>query len=154
MRLAARPTGAGVEYVLMNERYGIVYHIVGDAASGDVDAVIRAETDRLHGLEMALREKLARGEHIFVMKCNEDLCEREADGVLQQLKRYGPNALLYVVQATATHGEGSVVRVGADIYRGHIACFAPYRDAHDTRPAAWIAICRATLALHRAALRD
>ena len=152
MRLAVRPTSAGPEYVLMNERYGIVYHIVGDAASGDTEAVVRTETDRLRGLEIELRDKLMHGTHMFVVKSNEDLCHLEADVVLQQLKRFGRNALLYVVRATAAHSEGSVLRVGADLYRGHIGRFAPYRDAYDTRTPAWLAICRNTLRLHRAAL--
>ena len=141
----------GREYMVNDRTYGFLYHAwvnVGEMTAADV---AKREARRVPFLVRKLLEDLAAADKIFVFKGMSGMPEEEVFPLAMALRRYGPNTLLYVKLADASHSGGTVEQQRPGFLVGYIDRFAPGENAHDLLLDQWVAVCRAALRLRLAA---
>ena len=132
----------GREYMVLDKRFGFLYHawvLVGEQKPEDV--AVR-ETRRLPLLIRKLTEDLTLGEKIFVFHGMKKLTREEAGELAALLREYGPSTLLWVELADAEHKPGSVERIAPGLLKGYMDRFAPGENAHDLSIECWTELCR------------
>ncbi|MBN8930336.1 MAG: hypothetical protein BGO51_25185 [Rhodospirillales bacterium 69-11] len=135
------------EYMVSDRVYGLHYHawvLTRDMSAEEVHA---REVRRVPFLVRKLTEDLAGGHKIFVRSSRGIETEEEAYALVPSLRRWGPNELLFVLQADAAHAPGTVERRAPGFLVGYVERFAPGENAHDFLAPQWRAICRAAEAL-------
>jgi hypothetical protein len=132
--------GPEKEYMVHEQRYGLVYHTFVYEAQRSAWLVREQEAARLKFLRRKFLEELELSEKIFVYKRNL-VAEEEILPLLLALNRHGRNRLLWVVPACHGRPPGSVEVVMPGLLKGYIDRFAPEEDAHAFSFATWIRLC-------------
>lgn len=144
-------SASGREYMVLDRRFGFLFHAWVEVGKKPVNEVHQRETRRLLFLVRKLLEDFASGEKIFVYHAMHALTQAEATCMVQALRRYGPTTLLWVELADASHPPGTVMRLSDGLLKGYIDRFAPGENAHDFSFDCWIEICRACFVAQHAA---
>jgi hypothetical protein len=148
--IAAELSSNGREYMVSDKQFGFLYHAWVLADEMRPEEIRERETRRLPLLIRKLVEDLAAGRKLLVVRgMDRPLEQAQVERLLAELRRYGPNTVLWVELADAEHPPGSVDRAGPDLLRGYIDRFAPGEDAHDLSLDCWVAICRGAERLWR-----
>ncbi len=133
---------AGDEYLVIDRRFGLLYHAwvkLGEAAP---DEIRRREERRLPFLRQKLIEDLEEGRKIFVYHGMEKLPRPLMLRLLLAIRAYGPASLLWVELQDEAHPAGTVEPVTQGLLKAYIDRFAPSENAHDLSLDSWIALCR------------
>jgi hypothetical protein len=139
------------EYLVLDRRYGILYHpwlLVGEAAPEDI---LAREAKRLPLLTRKLIEDLEEGRKIFVYRGMQPLSRVLMSRLVEALRGYGRCTLLWVERQDATHPPGTVEVLAEELLKGYIDRFAPAENAHDLSLDGWIALCQHALSIARQA---
>ncbi len=138
---------AASEYLVIDRRFGFLYHpwvLIGEAAPDDIK---RREAMRLPFLRRKMLEDLREGRKIFVYHGMRELSDAEAIELQSAIRAYGPGVLLWVELSDDAPPPGSVETIRPGLLKGHIDRFAPGEDAHDFSLNCWLDICRNAYAL-------
>jgi hypothetical protein len=108
-----------------------------EASAEEVHA---AHQSRLKFAARHFSELLRTGEKLFVFQLPGRISRPQAQAVLTQLQRYGPNALLYV---DTEHGlpSGAVEQLGYGLWHGRLDRMAPPGHASDVDILGWLSVC-------------
>ena len=139
----------GREYMVFDRKYQLLYHAWVLAEEMSAEAVRQREARRLPLLIRKLMEDLKQAEKIFIFHGMEPLSDIEARALLARLRGFGPNTLLWLELADATHPAGTVEWLGEGLLKGYMDRFAPGEDAHDLSLDCWVAVCREAYRLRR-----
>ncbi|MBN8905072.1 MAG: hypothetical protein J0H99_00275, partial [Rhodospirillales bacterium] len=135
------------EYMVSDLVYGLHYHAWVLAKDMEAAELHAREVRRVPFLARKLTEDLTAAQKIFVRSSRGIETEEEAYALVPSLRRWGPNELLFVLQADAGHPPGTVERRAPGFLVGYVERFAPGENAHDFLAPQWLAICRAAVAL-------
>lgn len=94
-------------------------------------------------------DDLKSGEKIWVWKSIATTSIEQVRPLLDVLQRFGPNILLWVVEADTTHTAGTIECIEHNLINGYVERFAPYENATDIRPLSWYLVCQHTYDLCR-----
>ena len=142
LKLNDAPVHGPREYLLHQRKYGLTYHTFVVEGEMSFETPFLRERRKLAFLHAKFMEDLADAERIFVVKRNYPLAESEVVPLWHALRRHGPNTLLWVVPADATHPGGTVEVRGDGLLQGYLDRFAPYDDATNVSIECWITLCR------------
>ena len=148
-QIEVRVSGNHLEYLVLDRRYGILYHpwlLVGEA---DPDDILQREMKRLPLLKRKLLQDLEEATKIFVYRGMRPLPRTMMLRLLAGLREYGPINLLWVELQDAAHPAGTVETIADGLLKGYIDRFAPGENAHDLSLDCWITLCRRALAIVR-----
>ena len=134
------------EYILNEIRYNLTYHTFVNADQMAEDRVRHRETQKLTLLRRRMLDDLRCGRRIYIVKRNDGLRDDDVWALFLLLRRFGPNRLLYVAQASH-HAPGHVMLRAPGLAYGTIDRFAPYSDAAAVSLACWHALCSNALQL-------
>jgi hypothetical protein len=129
------------EYIIQETKYELIYHTFHYEDQIDIDTVLKQEALRLKFLRRKFLEDLQIGAKILVCKREPALSEAEILPVLAAAGQYGPNTVLWVVEAEAGQIPGSVEMVSDRLMKGYIDRFAPGDDAHKLSLDCWLQLC-------------
>jgi hypothetical protein len=132
----------GSEYLVVDRRFGFLYHPWILAHEGEPEQVRQRETARLPFLRRKLLEDLEEGRKIFVYHAMGPLGEADALRLFLAVRTYGPGSLLWVELADDNHRAGMVEQVRSGLFKAYIDRFAPSENAHDLSLDCWMEICR------------
>jgi hypothetical protein len=144
-----RASENGQEYLVVDKRFGFLYHpwvLVGEAGP---DAIRQREVKRLPFLRRKLLEDLDEARKIFVYRGMRQQPQVLVMRLVEALRAYGPVDLLWVTLHDKEHPPGTVEAVAPGLLKGYIDRFAPGENAHALSLECWIALCRNALALRR-----
>lgn len=141
--------GANDELFCQSRRYWFAYHTGDLAATGKPAAILPREMRRIEYLKGRLLSDLAGGEKILVRKGPPGESGPEIEALFEAVRRLGPNALLWVVEADGAHPPGSVDVLRNGLLKGYVARFAPYEEATAVDLESWIEVCRNAYRLWR-----
>jgi hypothetical protein len=127
-----RPSDDNSEYLVVDRRYGFLYHPWVRVGEIEPEEVLRREQKHLvfHGMQR--------------------LSEPAALRLLSAIRVYGPCTLLWVEQQDPYHPAGAVEALKPGLLKAYINRFAPGDNAHDFLPEAWLEICRRAWPLRNA----
>ena len=117
------------------------YHTFIREGELDADELCKREARRLAFLRRKMLEDLAVGAKIWVWRESGMTDPSRLQPLLDILRAYGPNILLWVVAADNDHTPGTVARLDSDLLKGYVERLAPYDDATDIRPISWFEVC-------------
>lgn len=137
------------EYIVGIEPWEFRYHTHYRQGSVDVGRLREQQTKVIGLLKRKLLEDLRSASKIFVRKGSDTGALDQAVELHRQLRRFGPNTLLWVVPEDDNQGAGTVEVLRPGLLKAYIDRLAPIRDAYDTSPI-WFDICRNAAALHQA----
>jgi capsular polysaccharide biosynthesis protein len=137
------------EFVVRETRYKLMYHTFKHEGEIDPDKLRQSESRRLGFLRRKLFDDLASGEKIWVWKSNVSVTQPQALTLLQTLRGFGPNILLWVVESDRTHRAGTVERIGEHLVKGYVERFAPYDRAGEFIDVPWFEVCQKAYDLFR-----
>jgi hypothetical protein len=132
----------GREFMINDTRFGFLYHAFVEAGAMSVEDLHAREVRRVPFLIRKLLEDLEAGEKIFVFKGMGAMEEEEVFPLAVAIRRYGPNTLLFINLADATHKPGTVEVRAPGFLVGYVDRFAPTENAADFQLAQWVRICR------------
>ncbi|HEX3536706.1 MAG TPA: hypothetical protein VHU15_08055 [Stellaceae bacterium] len=141
-QIEIRVSGNHQEYLVIDRRYGFLYHpwvLVGEA---DPEDIRRREEKRLPFLKRKLIEDLTEARKIFVYRGMRRLPQPLVLRLVTALREYGPATLLWVELQDDKHPAGTVEPLTAGLLKGYIDRFAPGENAHALSLDCWIALCR------------
>jgi hypothetical protein len=84
---------------------------------------------------------LRLAEKVCVWKSNIPQNEADIRGLLNAIKAYGPNPLLWLTQCDGSHKAGEVEDLGNGLFKGYVTRFAPYDRAGDIDSETWYEVC-------------
>ncbi|HEY0425076.1 MAG TPA: glycosyltransferase family 61 protein [Rhodopila sp.] len=130
------------ELIVRESVYEFWYHT--GIAEGTIDPAVQSghETTRLGFLRRKLLEDLETGEKTWVWKSQATTTRDQLQPLLAALRALGPNTLLWVTEADATHAAGTIEPLERDFVKGYIERFAPYEAVTDIDFRSWIEVCR------------
>jgi hypothetical protein len=138
-----RESETGREYMVLDKRYGLLYHAWVEVGLEEPEEIAKRETRRIPLLVRKIKEELSMGEKIFVYHGMEPLTEDKARELGSALRDYGPTTLLWVELADSDHEPGQVEWVEPGILlKGYMDRFAPGENAHDLSLGCWVVLCR------------
>jgi len=135
------------EYLVVDKRFGFLYHpwvLVGEA---DPEAIRQREVKRLPFLRRKLLEDLDEARKIFVYRGMRQQPQVLVMRLVEALRAYGPADLLWVALHDKEHPPGTVEAIAPGLLKGYIDRFAPGENAHALSLECWITLCRNALAL-------
>lgn len=132
----------GREFMISDTRFGFLYHAFVNTGAMSVEDLHAREVRRVPFLIRKLLEDLDAGEKIFVFKGMGAMEEEEVFPLAMAIRRYGPNTLLFINLADATHKPGTVEVRAPGFLVGYVDRFAPTENAADFQLAQWVRICR------------
>jgi hypothetical protein len=132
----------GREYMINDSRFGFLYHAFVDTGAMSLEDLRRREIKRVPFLINKLLEDLEAGEKTFVFKGMGAVEEEEVFPLAMALRKYGPNTLLFINLADATHRAGTVEVRAPGFLIGYLDRFAPSEDAANFELAQWVRVCR------------
>lgn len=130
------------EYLVIDRRYGFLYHpwvLVGEA---DPEDIRHREEKRLPFLRRKLVEDLTEARKIFVYRGMRRLPQPLVLRLVAAMREYGPTTLLWVELQDDEHPAGTVEPLTAGLLKGYIDRFAPGENAHALSLDYWVALCR------------
>jgi hypothetical protein len=146
-QIEIRVSGNRQEYLVIDRRYGFLYHpwvLVGEA---DPEDIRRREEKRLPFLKRKLVEDLAEGRKIFVYRGMRRLPQPLVLRLVAAMREYGPTTLLWVELQDDEHPAGTVEVLTTGLLKGYIDRFAPGENAHALSLDCWISLCRSACRL-------
>lgn len=132
----------GSEYLVVDRRFGFLYHPWILAHEAESEQVRQRETTRLPFLRRKLLEDLEEGRKIFVYHAMIPLSAADALRLFTAIRAYGPGSLLWVELANGSHRAGTVEQLRPGLLKAYIDRFAPSENAHDLSLDCWVEICR------------
>jgi hypothetical protein len=129
------------EYLIKESAFDLMYHSFQAEGSIDPGRLRDMEAKKLEFLRRKFLSDLADAEKILVWKANAPPPEADIDRLVAALRRFGPNILLWVVEADAEHPAGTVEAKGTGLLKGYVDRFAPYASATDISYESWFAMC-------------
>jgi hypothetical protein len=132
----------GSEYLVIDRRFGFLYHPWILVHEAEPEQVRQRETMRLPFLRRKLLEDLEEGRKIFVYHAMIPLSAADALRLFAAIRAYGPGSLLWVELENGGHRAGTVEQVRAGLFKAYIDRFAPSENAHDLSLNCWVEICR------------
>jgi hypothetical protein len=128
------------EYLVRDSRYDLRWHTGVRVANVAQDVVAVQQQQRLRYLARKLIEDLNRGDTIFVYRSDFDVERPEVSDLVRQLRRYGDNTLLWVVEEPA--GErGRAYWLDEGLIRGNVDRLARTDIEKDISLDSWIEMC-------------
>jgi hypothetical protein len=118
-----------------------MYHTFIREGDSDPKAIHDAEVKRLGFLRRKLLDDLAKGEKIWVWRSHVTSHIDQVRPLLDILRRFGRNTLLWVVEADDQHAAGTIEALDGDFIKGYVRRFAPYSNATDIHLASWLDVC-------------
>ncbi len=129
------------EYMVKSRHYDdFVFHTQVSPSAVDRRSFAGKTGRRLEYLKGKLQEDLRLAEKVFVRKGQEN-----ADKITRlhdALRRFGPNSLLWVVEAAPAHPAGTVEIVGDGLFRGYVSKFKDFGTSEPADLASWVKICQ------------
>jgi hypothetical protein len=138
------------EFMVRDVRYGTNFHSEMGTEATTAEAVIATFTRSLDFLRRKLVEDLAGGHKIFVFQHPEARSIAHVRPILNLLRSYGPNTLLFVT-ANDGHAAGSVEQLAPDLFHGWVNHLAPVYNVRQLDLPSWIQVCANTYRLWREA---
>jgi hypothetical protein len=132
----------GSEYLVIDRRFGFLYHPWILAHEAEPKQVREREATRLPFLRRKLLEDLEEGRKIFVYHAMIPLSAADALRLFAAIRACGPGSLLWVELANSGHRAGAVEQVRFGLFKAYIDRFAPSENAHDLSLDCWVEICR------------
>ena len=129
-------------------RHNISFHSFRYEDETTADQVRAEQGQQLRFFHRKFMEVLETGERLFVFQRPKQILAEQMLPLLNQLRSYGPNALLYVTEG-GEHPPGSVEQVGYGLYHGHTSAVAPAADVGAGDLRAWLSICANAMRLWR-----
>jgi len=146
-QIEVRVSANSQEYLVIDRRYGFLYHpwvLVGEA---DPEDIRRREEKRLPFLRRKLVEDLTEARKIFVYRGMRRLPQPLVLRLVAAMRDYGRTTLLWVELQDDEHPAGTVEPLTAGLLKGYIDRFAPGENAHALSLDCWIQLCRNALRL-------
>ena len=140
---------ASGEYLVIDGRFGILYHAWVKVGEAEPDYIRHREERRLPFLRQKLIEDLEEGRKLFVYHGMEKLPRPQLLRLALAIRAYGPATLLWVELADETHPVGTVEPITRGLLKGYVDRFAPGENAYDLSLDSWIAVCRNAYRLAR-----
>jgi hypothetical protein len=140
--IEAQVSSGGTEYMVLDKRFGFLYHawvLVGEGTAEEVEA---RELRRLPLLIRKFTDEVMLGEKIFVYHGMDPLHLDQARELSTALRQYGPTTLLWVELADEGHAPGMVEFLETGLLKGYMDRFAPGENAHDLSLDCWVTLCR------------
>ena len=135
------------EYMVKSRHYGdFVFHTQVSPNAVDGTSFAGKTNRRLEYLKGKLQEDLQSAEKVFVRKGQEN-----AETIIRlrdMLRRFGPNSLLWVMEATLEHPPGTFEILGEGLYRGYVSKFKDFAKRDPADLASWVTICRSAHRQH------
>lgn len=141
-QIEIRVSGNHQEYLVVDRRYGFLYHpwvLVGEA---DPEDIRRREEKRLPFLTRKLIEDLTEARKIFVYRGMRRLPQPLVLRLVAAMREYGPTTLLWIELQDDGHPAGTIEPLTAGLLKGYIDRFAPGENAHALSLDCWIGLCR------------
>lgn len=132
----------GSEYLVVDRRFGFLYHPWILAHEAEPEQVRQREATRLPFLRRKLLEDLEERQKIFVYHAMIPFGTADALRLFAAIGVYGPGSLLWVELANDGHRAGTVEQVRPALFKAYIDRFASSENAHDLSLDCWIEICR------------
>jgi hypothetical protein len=101
----------GAEYLVVDRRFGFLYHPSILAHEAEAEQVRQRETMRLPFLRRKLLQDLEEGRKIFVYHAMIPVTAADALRLFAAVRAYGPGSLLWVELANGGHRPGKVEHV-------------------------------------------
>jgi hypothetical protein len=143
------PTDQGREYVLHHRLYDFQSHTTIIEGTTTAERLFVREHKKLALLRRLFISDLLSSNRIFVYKRNDAAAVTEIRPILERMRRWGPNTLLFVTLADAVHRPGTVEQHADGLIVGYIDRFNPYHNATADASELWLPICRRSYELWR-----
>ena len=147
LRVFVHP-GARPEFLVCDVRHNISFHSFRYEDETTAEVVKGEQGRQLRFFHRKFMEVLESGERLFVFQRPGQILDSQMLPLLNQLRSYGPNALLYVTEDGA-HPPGTVEQVGHGLYHGHVSAVAPAADVGAGDLRGWLSICANAMRLWR-----
>ena len=147
--LDPRISPSGLEWMIQEKKYGLVYHTFTSPNDVPRDAMIVREAVRLKFLARKFMEDATEGRKIFVCKDERDMPVEEVLALVLALNRHGPCTVLWAGPAADLGQNGRVEVVAPRLLRGYLDRLSPVADPSDFSPGGWLSLCVNALLLHR-----
>ena len=128
------------EYLLRDATYGMNIHTDIGRDRATPAEILKIACRNLAFLRRKLAEDLAAAEKIFVFQNAGSASLSQALPLLNMLRSFGPNTLLYVTEGPPEQA-GAVRQLDEDFLHGQVARLAPPEDVYDFDLPPWIAVC-------------
>lgn len=136
------PDAAGRrEYYIQENVYQLRYHTFRYDDRMDPERLIAQQMELLRHWRAKLFEDLRSAQKICVWKSNITQTEPDIRALLDAIRQYGPNDLLWLTLCDEDHDVGDVEDLGGGLFKGHVARFAPYERAGDIDLRSWFLVC-------------
>ena len=127
------------EYWVKSRHCSFAAHTDRYVGRDDPLMVLAAQVEKARYLKAKLIRDLSRGRKLFVFKGETDVTAiRE---IVEQLRTYGPNWLVWVCVADAAHLPGSVEHLSDGLLRGFVSRFGTYDGDPSLPIEEWVAVC-------------
>ena len=140
----------GGEWMVVNHRYEMSYHTFISPKQIDAASLLHQQRRALRFKRDKLKEILATGEKLFVVRDPQGITEASARPLLNILRGYGTNYLLFVSDQTG-NPPGTVEALSPHLFMGSLDSVAIGADEReivgratwlsDAAMSAWISIC-------------
>jgi hypothetical protein len=137
------------EYLVYDDRYRVGLHSFRGTTEATAAEVRAEHAVRLQFAARRFAHVLASGERLFVFQRRGQITRSQALVVLNLLRGFGPNALLYVDTEPGLPS-GAVEQVGYGLFHGRLDRLAPAEDIGDLDIGGWLSVCANAWRLWRA----
>jgi hypothetical protein len=133
------------EYLIHETKWNLQYH--SGCYEGEMsEAELRLkQTELLRFKRRELLADLNDAKAIFVWKSNMPTELQAVCALVDELRRRGPNLLLWVKEAEQEHPPGSIRFLSEGLLEGRISRFARYGYVQDADSTSWYLMCRNAL---------
>ena len=129
------------ELIVRESAYEFWYHTGIAEHTVELEVQCGNETKRLNFLRRKLLDDLATGAKIWVWKSAATRQRDQVQPLLDMLRSFGPNTLLWVTESENEHQPGTIEVLEPDLIRGYVTRFAPYEAVADIDIASWFEVC-------------
>jgi hypothetical protein len=150
LRVYSNDDGYAREFMVHDAAYEMTLHSAMHAHQIDADAVLRRFERMLRFLRRKFCEDLAEGRKIWVFQHPAIPSLAAAVPLLNMLREYGPNKLLFV-SGDGAQPAGTVHQAGPDLFHGWVGRAAAYGAAPRLDLAGWLSVCANAYHLDRTA---
>jgi hypothetical protein len=135
------------QYAVWERRWALLYHPERTEWEIAPDVLHAQQVRVLRFRRHKLLEDMEAAHRIFVWKSNGPTAEADVRALLETLRRYGPNRLLWVSVADIYHPPGYVEDGGNGLLKGYVTRLASYDLAGDADFESWLRVCQNALAI-------
>ena len=142
LRCELHGTPPNREFMIRDTKWELFYHTNRHEGTVDADKLKAQQVATLQLRKRKLISELKSSKRILVWKSNDGSAEADIRHLIAELRKFGPNLLLWVQLADAKHPPGLVEYAGQGLLKGYVTRFAPYSDASDIAFEPWHIVCR------------